>query len=34
MDSDIAKLDESQMKELKKIEEQLGVILIAYSKNN
>lgn len=32
MDSNIAKLNENQMKELKKMEEQLGLILIAYSK--
>lgn len=32
MDSSIAKLDDNQMKELKKMEEQLGVILVAYTK--
>ncbi len=32
MESNIANLNENQMKELKKMEEQLGFILIAYSK--
>lgn len=32
MDAKIANLSENQMKELKNLEEQLGVILIAYTK--
>ena len=32
MESNIANLNEHQMKELKKMEEQLGFILIAFSK--
>jgi len=33
MDSKIAQLNENQMKELKKMENDLGVVLIAYVKD-